>query len=123
VCTSLQSCALLFALHWHFLTLYPCDRVYLSHDAGSSASSSGVDRFDVSSLEAGGSHQPVELDFAEAEVELGPEKVQKRVLILMSDTGGGHRASAEALKATFELEFGDKYKVSTQPRMFKVQQL
>jgi hypothetical protein len=36
---------------------------------------------------------------------------KKRVLILMSDTGGGHRASAEAIKATFELEYGDKYQV------------
>jgi 1,2-diacylglycerol 3-beta-galactosyltransferase len=30
----------------------------------------------------------------------------KRVLILMSKTGGGHLASAEALKAVFELEYG-----------------
>ncbi|CAI5531440.1 unnamed protein product [Closterium sp. Naga37s-1] len=37
---------------------------------------------------------------------------RKRVLILMSDTGGGHRASAEALKSTFEMEFGDKYEVN-----------
>ncbi|MCO5607832.1 hypothetical protein L7F22_062033 [Adiantum nelumboides] len=37
---------------------------------------------------------------------------RKRVLILMTDTGGGHRASAEAIKATFELEFGDEYEVS-----------
>eukprot|EP00249_Psilotum_nudum_P020050 c27537_g1_i1 orf=3-1175(-) len=36
---------------------------------------------------------------------------QRTVLILMSDTGGGHRASAEAIKATFELEYGDQYKV------------
>ncbi|XP_057957139.1 monogalactosyldiacylglycerol synthase, chloroplastic isoform X2 [Malania oleifera] len=36
----------------------------------------------------------------------------KRVLILMTDTGGGHRASAEAIKAAFNEEFGDKYKVS-----------
>lgn len=36
----------------------------------------------------------------------------KKVLILMSDTGGGHRASAEALKATFELEFGEEFEVS-----------
>lgn len=35
----------------------------------------------------------------------------KRVLILMSDTGGGHRASAEAIKATFHQEFGDEYEV------------
>jgi hypothetical protein len=27
-------------------------------------------------------------------------------MILMSDTGGGHRASAEALKAAFEIKFG-----------------
>lgn len=39
------------------------------------------------------------------------EKKRKTVLILMSDTGGGHRASAEAIKATFELEYGDDYQV------------
>jgi hypothetical protein len=33
------------------------------------------------------------------------------VLILMSDTGGGHRASAEALRDAFRIEFGDAYKV------------
>lgn len=37
---------------------------------------------------------------------------RKRVLILMSDTGGGHRASAEAIKTTFQLEYGDEYQVS-----------
>ncbi|XP_052204087.1 probable monogalactosyldiacylglycerol synthase, chloroplastic [Diospyros lotus] len=35
----------------------------------------------------------------------------KKVLILMSDTGGGHRASAEAIKAAFNEEFGDEYEV------------
>ncbi|KAG8381950.1 hypothetical protein BUALT_Bualt05G0025900 [Buddleja alternifolia] len=35
--------------------------------------------------------------------------VPKKVLILMSDTGGGHRASAEAIKAAFNQEFGDDY--------------
>ncbi|XP_057718048.1 probable monogalactosyldiacylglycerol synthase, chloroplastic [Arachis stenosperma] len=35
----------------------------------------------------------------------------KKVLILMSDTGGGHRASAEAIKAAFYEEFGDHYQV------------
>ena len=30
----------------------------------------------------------------------------------MSDTGGGHRASAEAIKATFEQEYGTEYVVS-----------
>lgn len=37
----------------------------------------------------------------------------KKVLILMSDTGGGHRASAEAIKAAFHEEFGDEYQVSS----------
>lgn len=41
-------------------------------------------------------------------VELEPPK---KVLILMSDTGGGHRASAEAIRAAFNEEFGDKYQV------------
>lgn len=44
-------------------------------------------------------------------LQLEPRK-RRKVLILMSDTGGGHRASAEAIKATFELEFGDEYKVT-----------
>ncbi|XP_073306244.1 probable monogalactosyldiacylglycerol synthase, chloroplastic [Primulina huaijiensis] len=35
----------------------------------------------------------------------------KKVLILMSDTGGGHRASAEAIRAAFSEEFGDEYQV------------
>ncbi|KAL6533805.1 Monogalactosyldiacylglycerol synthase 1, chloroplastic [Orobanche hederae] len=35
----------------------------------------------------------------------------KKVLILMSDTGGGHRASAEAIKVAFNEEFGDDYQV------------
>ena len=35
----------------------------------------------------------------------------KKVLILMSDTGGGHRASAEAIKVAFNEEFGDEYQV------------
>lgn len=33
------------------------------------------------------------------------------MLILMSDTGGGHRASAEAIREAFRLEFGDDYRV------------
>ncbi|GFZ03378.1 Monogalactosyldiacylglycerol synthase [Actinidia chinensis var. chinensis] len=43
-------------------------------------------------------------------VQLGAERT-KNVLILMSDTGGGHRASAEAIKDAFRLEFGDEYQV------------
>eukprot|EP00899_Mesostigma_viride_P013066 jgi/Mesvir1/21760/Mv04165-RA.1 len=38
-------------------------------------------------------------------------KTTKDVLIIMSDTGGGHRASAEALKAVFAALYGDSYKV------------
>lgn len=34
-----------------------------------------------------------------------------RVLIFMSDTGGGHRASAEALRAGFDQLYGSKFKV------------
>eukprot|EP00271_Cylindrocystis_brebissonii_P013229 TRINITY_DN32913_c0_g1_i1.p1 TRINITY_DN32913_c0_g1~~TRINITY_DN32913_c0_g1_i1.p1 ORF type:complete len:626 (-),score=84.74 TRINITY_DN32913_c0_g1_i1:1043-2920(-) len=44
--------------------------------------------------------------------KLGHFPDQKRVLILMSDTGGGHRASAEAIKETFAQEFGDDYTVT-----------
>lgn len=43
-------------------------------------------------------------------VQLGAERT-KNVLILMSDTGGGHRASAEAIRDAFRLEFGDEYRV------------
>jgi predicted Ser/Thr protein kinase len=35
-------------------------------------------------------------------------KGQKRVLVLMSNTGGGHKASAEALEAGFKELYGDK---------------
>lgn len=37
---------------------------------------------------------------------------QKNVLIMMSNTGGGHKASAEALRQAFQEEFGDEYRVS-----------
>jgi len=36
----------------------------------------------------------------------------KKVLILMSDTGGGHRASAEALQAAFAERYGDQIQVN-----------
>ncbi|XXG52090.1 hypothetical protein AAC387_Pa03g0494 [Persea americana] len=42
--------------------------------------------------------------------QLGAERT-KNVLILMSDTGGGHRASAEAIRDAFRLEFGDEYQI------------
>jgi 1,2-diacylglycerol 3-beta-galactosyltransferase len=43
-------------------------------------------------------------------VQLGANRA-RNVLILMSDTGGGHRASAEAIKDAFRIEFGDEYRV------------
>ena len=43
-------------------------------------------------------------------VQIGAERT-KNVLILMSDTGGGHRASAEAIRDAFTMEFGDEYRV------------
>nr|BAJ87632.1 predicted protein [Hordeum vulgare subsp. vulgare] len=41
----------------------------------------------------------------------GGGKAARNVLILMSDTGGGHRASAEALRDAFRHDFGDAYQV------------
>lgn len=43
-------------------------------------------------------------------MQMGAER-SKNVLILMSDTGGGHRASAEAIRDAFRIEFGDQYRV------------
>ncbi|KAI4379510.1 hypothetical protein MLD38_005793 [Melastoma candidum] len=43
-------------------------------------------------------------------VQIGAERT-KNVLILMSDTGGGHRASAEAIRDAFQIEFGDEYRI------------
>ncbi|XP_042064652.1 monogalactosyldiacylglycerol synthase 2, chloroplastic-like isoform X2 [Salvia splendens] len=42
--------------------------------------------------------------------QIGAERT-KNVLILMSDTGGGHRASAEAIRDAFHLQYGDQYRV------------
>lgn len=44
-------------------------------------------------------------------VQIGAERT-KNVLILMSDTGGGHRASSEAIRDAFRMEFGDEYRVT-----------
>src|SRR5512137_2662966 len=35
----------------------------------------------------------------------------QRILILMSDTGGGHRASAQALKAGFDELYPDQFQI------------
>ncbi|XP_008645757.1 probable monogalactosyldiacylglycerol synthase 2, chloroplastic-like isoform X1 [Zea mays] len=57
------------------------------------------------------SEEPSDSDAA-ARVPAGCKRQAARnVLILMSDTGGGHRASAEALRDAFRIEFGDAYKV------------
>ncbi len=37
--------------------------------------------------------------------------MQQRILILMSDTGGGHRASAQALKAAFDELYPDRFQI------------
>ncbi|CAI5480664.1 unnamed protein product [Closterium sp. Yama58-4] len=57
-------------------------------------------------------HAARAMAMAEWERKVQDPARRKRVLIMMSDTGGGHRASAEALKSTFEMEFGDKYDVN-----------
>lgn len=62
------------------------------------------------------SHEFEDYDFEECDdamelAQIGAERT-KNVLILMSDTGGGHRASAEAIRDAFQLEFGDEYQVS-----------
>jgi 1,2-diacylglycerol 3-beta-galactosyltransferase len=51
------------------------------------------------------------VDAVAEEEAVARAEAPKKVLILMSDTGGGHRASAEAIKAAFMQEFGDNYQV------------
>ncbi|KAK1322972.1 hypothetical protein QJS10_CPA02g00206 [Acorus calamus] len=61
----------------------------------------------------GGGEDEVDVEDDPSMVEmaqLGAERT-KNVLILMSDTGGGHRASAEAIRDAFRMEFGDDYRV------------
>ncbi|XP_042505961.1 monogalactosyldiacylglycerol synthase, chloroplastic-like isoform X1 [Macadamia integrifolia] len=66
----------------------------------------------VSSGENGlGEHGCAVLDEENLNLNGVEAEKSKKVLILMSDTGGGHRASAEAIKATFNEEFGDEYQV------------
>jgi hypothetical protein len=45
-------------------------------------------------------------------------KSQKRVLVLMSNTGGGHKASAEALEAGFKELYGDKCVFASAPTTY-----
>jgi 1,2-diacylglycerol 3-beta-galactosyltransferase len=46
-----------------------------------------------------------------AEAAASRKEGRKNVLVLFSDTGGGHRASAEAIRDAFKLEFGGEYRV------------
>ncbi|WOK92628.1 hypothetical protein Cni_G01319 [Canna indica] len=64
-----------------------------------------------------GDYRPVTDDWGKENEDGSVELAQlganrtKNVLVLMSDTGGGHRASAEAIRDAFQLEFGDEYRV------------
>ncbi|KAJ3679156.1 hypothetical protein LUZ60_017167 [Juncus effusus] len=60
---------------------------------------------------AGGKGLAAALGGPPAEEEAAGREWRKNVLILMSDTGGGHRASAEAIKDAFRLQYGDEYRV------------
>lgn len=78
------------------------ERVGVYGFGGSSGCSQKRCRHEIQDEEAG----TVEM------VQIGGERT-KNVLILMSDTGGGHRASAEAIRDAFRLEYGDEYRVIT----------
>ncbi|KAG6431550.1 hypothetical protein SASPL_109629 [Salvia splendens] len=70
----------------------------------------GVHRFGVRSSQKRCRHECGEEDGTMELQQIGAERT-KNVLILMSDTGGGHRASAEAIKDAFWLEYGDQYRL------------
>ncbi|CAL5400447.1 unnamed protein product [Camellia sinensis] len=81
----------------------------------SSSLNSVFQRVGVYGFGSGSSQKRCKYDIQEEEgtmemVQIGAERT-KNVLILMSDTGGGHRASAEAIRDAFRLEFGDEYQV------------
>lgn len=69
----------------------------------------GVPEGDEAAATAWGKEEEEEEGAVEL-VQLGADR-PKNVLVLMSDTGGGHRASAEAIRDAFSLEFGDEYRV------------
>jgi hypothetical protein len=62
------------------------------------------------------SEEPSDSDAAACVPAGCKRQAARNVLILMSDTGGGHRASAEALRDAFRIEFGDAYKVGSSSR-------
>jgi ABC-type glycerol-3-phosphate transport system substrate-binding protein len=51
--------------------------------------------------------------FSKSSKPVAEKTEQKRVLIMMSNTGGGHKASAEAIRDAFQEKYGDDYKVQT----------
>eukprot|EP00850_Spirogloea_muscicola_P018752 SM000175S03299 [mRNA] locus=s175:163391:166412:- [translate_table: standard] len=69
-----------------------------AHGAPSSGDVKGLEQLQ---LKAGG-----------GDPRLPASRCEKRVLILMSDTGGGHRASADAIRTAIQEEFGSEYKVA-----------
>ena len=81
------------------------------HPPPGHSSKKGIARKPSQSSDEGGKGEGI-LEEGGGGSAAGLELKQKRVLILMSDTGGGHRASAEAIKATFEQEYGSEYVVS-----------
>jgi 1,2-diacylglycerol 3-beta-galactosyltransferase len=93
-------------------------RVYsnLGSVSSNSDSSSSSDSYNCNNLQKLKYYiQESDDDFEEEDgtmelVQIGAERA-KNVLILMSDTGGGHRASAEAIRDAFKLEYGDEYRV------------
>eukprot|EP00741_Cyanophora_paradoxa_P007563 tig00001155_g7315.t1 len=52
-----------------------------------------------------------QLGDSESGPEGGSDGQRYKILVLMSDTGGGHRASAQAIKAAIGQTYGDKYDV------------
>ncbi|CAN4103573.1 unnamed protein product [Withania somnifera] len=81
-----------------------------------------LERVGVYGFVGGSSQKRLKCDFQDEDdtmemVQIGAERT-KNVLILMSDTGGGHRASAEAIRDAFKLEFGDEYRVSSRSQSF-----
>ncbi|KAL3585444.1 hypothetical protein D5086_012311 [Populus alba] len=87
-----------------------------SDSSSSSSSSSSSDSYNCNNLQKLKYYiQESDDDFEEEDgtmelVQIGAERA-KNVLILMSDTGGGHRASAEAIRDAFKLEYGDEYRI------------
>lgn len=97
-----------FARHFNDLIRRHCERVPLGWASISQQPNGKLSEGDDGKgIELKGE----EVGNEEAQPSGQSERKHKTVLILMSDTGGGHRASAEAIKSTFELEYGDEYKV------------